>query len=210
MFQRTPPSPEKILARVLSVASLEGRSVVLIAGTSAMISLFSADSLGVVIGALAAGAGAVGLHGAKLLKAGQPRGMNWLVRGELLLLSVILVYAAIMLGRLATGGVNAVISPTMRSLYEAFGQWGPEQQREYAQVYKLTYGLVAGVSLLFQGGMALYYHRCRAVIREALAGAKPAARNPMLTSCPACQREVSVAAEACPHCGHPFRRPPKQ
>jgi tetrahydromethanopterin S-methyltransferase subunit D len=200
-----PPLPENTLARVLWLAKFEGRTVVFIAGCSAMISMFSADGLGTVIGLLAAGAGVMALHGAKLLEQRhQSRGMDWLVGGELVLLCVILIYVAIKLGRLITGGVNAVFSEEMRSLLEQIGQWGPEQQRAYAQGFKLTYGLVAALSLLFQGGMALYYHRKRAVVVEALAAASPAS-NAMLTACPACGKSVSRAAPTCPHCGHPLR-----
>ncbi|MEI6861054.1 MAG: zinc ribbon domain-containing protein [Verrucomicrobiota bacterium] len=204
MFPRPSLLPEKILARVLWLARLEGRSVVLIAGCSAMISMASADGLGSVISWLAVGAGAITLHGVKLLaQRRQPRGMDWLVRGELVLLCVILVYVAIKLGRLVTGGVNAEVSSEMRSLLASIDQWGPEQQRLYVHTFKLTYGLVAALSLLFQGGLAWYYHRKRSVVAEALA-ATPPAKNSLLTSCPACRQTVSIQAPTCPHCGHPL------
>ncbi len=200
-----PPLPEKTLARVLRLAKLEGRSVVLIAGCGTIISMLSADLLGAVIGLLAAGAGAMMLLGAKLLeKRRQPRGMEWLVRGELVLLCVILIYIAIRLGQLINGGVNAVTSAEFRSVLDSVGSWGPEHQRAFVQTFKLLYGAVAAVSLLFQGGMAYYYHRQRAVVAAALAGTGPAA-NPMLTSCPACRHTVSVQAPTCPHCGHPLK-----
>jgi hypothetical protein len=181
---------------------MEGRSVVVIAGIGAVISLLSADLLGVVVGTLAAAAGVVILRGVKLLKASQPRGLVWLVRGELGLLNVILIYAAIMLIRLALGGADGMVSADTRSMLASAGLWGPEQKRLFVQSYELTYALVAALSLIFQGGMALYYHRNRAAIHEALAGAKTPAHNPMLATCPACKKEVSIKAEVCPHCGH--------
>ena len=27
-----------------------------------------------------------------------------------------------------------------------------------------------------------------------------------LTNCPACQKQISVSAETCPHCGHPIKK----
>ncbi len=147
MFNGPPPLPEKILARVLWLAKMEGNSVVLIAGGSAMLSLFSADWLGVVVGALLVGAGVVVLRGVKLLKAGELRGINWLVRGELVLLNLILIYAAIMLGKLVTGGVDALVSADTRSMLASAGMWGPEQKQLFAQIYRLFYGLLAALSL---------------------------------------------------------------
>ncbi len=200
-------SEEKTLARVLWLAKMEGSSVVLVAGCSAMISVFGADWLGIVIGLLATGAGIALLHGVKLLKDQQSRGMTWLVRGELALLNLILVYVAIQLGRLTMGGVNAIISEETRSTLASAGFWGPEQAQFAVQTFKLTYGTVAIVTLLCQGGMAYYYHRNRAVIRKALESAKPGL-NPMLMACPACRKTVSIAAPMCPHCGHPLQSIP--
>ena len=27
-----------------------------------------------------------------------------------------------------------------------------------------------------------------------------------LTNCPACQKQISISAETCPHCGHPIKK----
>ncbi|HEY1107235.1 MAG TPA: hypothetical protein VGE76_01345, partial [Opitutaceae bacterium] len=50
-----------------------------------------------VIGLLAAGAGAIELHGAGLLGHGDRRGINWLIASQPVLLTVIYVYCALKL-----------------------------------------------------------------------------------------------------------------
>ncbi len=209
MSNRPPSKPEKALARVLRLANLEGKSVVVIAGGCGMISAASGDWLGAVIGALAAAAGVGELRGVKLLKEGEPRGMDWLVRAELFLLSVILLYVAIIFGLLAIKGIDGFISPETRSMIVSLnGRWGAEEQKFALHTIQLTYLSVAVLSILFQGGMAYYYHRQRATIGVALSLADTPANNPMLTSCPACHHTVSKAAVMCPHCGHPLKPQP--
>lgn len=198
-----PPLPDnKTLARVLRIAGFDGKSVFVIASGCALLSAMFGDRLGAVIGVLAAVAGWAELRGVKLLKAGKADGVNWLVRAQLLLLTVILVYVGLRLRALAVGGVNAVTSEFFRMMAESAERWGPADQRAYAENFKLFYGIIALITLLFQGGLALYYHRSRAAVVGALALLP--ANNPLLAACPVCRQTVSRAAPMCPHCGHPL------
>jgi hypothetical protein len=168
MFNRSPPSPEKTLARVLKLAKFEGITVLVIGSGGALLSALMGDWLGAVVGVLVAGAGAVECHGGNLLRDGQARGLNWLVRSQLLLLNIILLYIAIRLLTLIFGGVNAVTSEGFRSLMASFDRWELSDQKQFVQQFKLFYALIAALTLVYQGGMALYYHRRRSIIREAL------------------------------------------
>ncbi len=201
-----PPLPHdnaKVLTRVLRLAGLEGKSVIFLAGCSVLLAAMGRDWPVLFVSGVAAWAGMITLEGTKRLGTGDARGgMDRLVRGELALLAAILGYVGILFFRYANGGVNAITSEFSRTLMEVSGQWGPEDQRNYARNFKLLYGLVAALSVVFQGGLALYYHRRRAAVAAALA--QLPANNPLLTACPVCKKTVSRTAPMCPHCGHPL------
>jgi hypothetical protein len=200
-----PPLPNdkaKVLSRVLRLAGLEGKSVIFLAGCSVMLAAIGRDWPVMLVSGVAVWAGMITLQGTKRLGAGDARGgMDRLVRGELVLLAAILSYVGILFFRYATGGVNAIISDFTRTMLDAAGHWGPDDRREYAHNFKLFYGLLAALSVVFQGGLALYYHRRRAAVAEALALLP--VNNPLLTACPVCHKTVSRTAPMCPHCGHP-------
>ena len=184
MSQSPPPLPEKVLARVLKVSTFEGRTVLVLSGGFGLLSAMSADWLGACVGALVAGAGAVELHGGSLLRQGRARGMNWLVRAELLLLNTVLLYVAVKLVTFRPPPTfDALFSPDMRAalaekglslaqvkdqLYSASGYNEKDLLVLYVKFFRGVYALVAVLTLLFQGGMALYFHRRRKIVSVAL------------------------------------------
>lgn len=195
-----PPLPDKTLARVLRIAGLEGGSVLALGVLSLMVSAVSFSPVGLLVSALLAGCGAAELHGAKLLRAGNGRGLDWLVRAELALMATVMAYAGL---RLATT-TPASIHKEMAEM-ALLGDLGMDQRQletTLLSTLRLTYAVVLLVTLLFQGGLALYYHRSRAAVAGALA--QLPANNPRLTACPVCRQTVSRAAPMCPHCGHPL------
>ena len=70
-----PLLPEVILMRVLRLARFDGMGALMLGGMFALVAASARDFPFAAIGLLAAGAGAIELHGAALLKEGQPRGM---------------------------------------------------------------------------------------------------------------------------------------
>jgi len=196
-----PPPPDKTLARVLRIAGLEGGSVLVIGLLSLMVSVVSFSPVGLLVSALLTGCGAAELRGAKLLREGQTRGMDWLVRAELALMTVVLCYA---LGRLLTLDAASVQKEMAAHRHELdqLGVDTSELGRMALIALRTTYASLALVTILFQGGLALYYHRRRAAVAEALALLP--ANNPLLTACPVCHKTVSRAAPMCPHCSHPL------
>src|SRR4051812_34081115 len=98
-MQQPPLLPERVLARVRSIAHKNGLSVVLIASIAAVLEASRGLALTAIAGLFAAGAGAMEMHGAGLLRHGHKQGMIWLIRAELLLLAVIWIYCGVRLAQ---------------------------------------------------------------------------------------------------------------
>lgn len=168
-----PLLPEEVLNRVLRTARTNGLSIVLVAATAAILEAVRHDTFGAVIGLLAAGAGAMELHGASLLRWGAARGVDWLVRAELLLLTVLLGYCAFRLSVVDLAEVRAAFQSAlqfdgMREKWAEAQQLGLTEDEYLHAVYRLTYLVLAIATLLYQGGMTLYYLRRRRSVARAL------------------------------------------
>ena len=169
---RMPPLlPEVTLARVLRLARFDGTVLLAIAGTCALLAAAAADTVGAVIGLLVAGAGALELHGVGLLRQGSARGLSRLVTSQLLLLGTILGYCAFRM-------VHAELPPVpdrFAVLIDTAAQQLKMSRGDYLRfVQRIGLQMVAVASLLYQGGMALYYLRRRADVIRALEDEAPA------------------------------------
>jgi hypothetical protein len=174
MTPKPPRPPAETLARVMRIAKFEGSSVLVICGALALASAVMGDFAGALIGVLIAGAGAFELHGAGLLKAGEPRGVNWLVGSQLYLLATILGYVGWRLASYDPALVRQLLEPVlrtpeMRAKLSESGLTEVAMLEGVRQLYHAFFGAVAVGTLLYQGGMALYYHRRRAAVAAALA-----------------------------------------
>lgn len=170
---KPPPPPAAVFARVLRVSTFEGRTVFVIGAAGGVLSALLGDWFGAVVGSLVAGAGAVELHGGQLLRHGQQRGMNWLVRSQLLLGNTILLYCAIRLLTISVASLDAEMTPDLRAALSQYGMGAKDFEVMAVKLYRLVYSLVASLTLLYQGGMALYYHRRRKIVTEALGSTPP-------------------------------------
>lgn len=145
--------------RVLLVARLDGWSVVGVAVFGTLLTLVFGDLVGTLIGLLVVGAGAMELHGQKCLRRRDPSGMKWLVRAQLYLLSVILVYCASRLGSFDSESAMGNLTPEMADALKEAGLEAADILPLVRTAFFATYVTLASVSLLYQGGMALYYSR---------------------------------------------------
>ena len=160
---------------MLRVARLDGGSVLVLCGALAIASAWYGDFTGAVIGVLIAGAGAFELHGAGLIKAGEPRGLNWLVGSQLYLLATILSYVGWRLMSYDPAAMRRLLEPVLHNpeIQAQFDETGVTEADLLAMLrtyYFTGFKVVAVGTLLYQGGMALYYHRRRAAVAAALAG----------------------------------------
>jgi hypothetical protein len=176
------PTPaDKALKWVLRLSWLDGWSMLVIAVLSLLLTLLLFNPLGIFISLLILSAGVIELRGRRALKRRRADGMKLLVRSQLLVLTVILVYCARCLGSYDAGYVRDELIPEMRqtllamlgiSLDDLMVQAGltvNELVPRVHQMFLALYGGVVVLSLLFQGGLALFYRRKTALVTEALA-----------------------------------------
>lgn len=178
-MQKPPPLPAEVLAKVLRVAGIDGFTLVFIAGGFGLVSAFYTDWLGALVGALAAGAGLIELHGRQRLKAHDVRGLNLLVRSQFVLLAIILLYVAYQLHSFDPQPLlvkfEASLASAQRSLglevvplSDSLGLTAKQFLELARHTVRLAYVAVGLVSILCQGGLAFYYHRREQVVAKAL------------------------------------------
>jgi hypothetical protein len=163
-----PKLVSEILRHVLRVARFDGLSVLLLAGFFALVSAASGDVSGAVFGLLIAASGAVELHGAALLRAANKRGMRWLVGSQLYLMSMVLGYVGY---RLANPDVDPMMKLAKSTLAAQARQAGLDPDQfiaEFPRALRLLYLAVAGLTIIYQGGMTVYYLRRRAAVEKAV------------------------------------------
>ncbi len=162
-----PLLPVQALRRVVRVARLDGMVVLTLSGLFALACAAGHDELGTIIGLLVAGAGAVELHGVALLRHGAERGMRWLVMSQLLLLVVILCYVGLLLTHIDTSTMKPLFTEAQRL---QLAQAGMNFEHFLRMIYIAGCAIVGVGTLIYQGGLAIFYHRRRAVVAEALKG----------------------------------------
>lgn len=174
------PQPPPLLAyetfvRVLRVARSDGLSIVVISGSLALFFAYKGEVGGALLGLLVAGAGAMELHGVGLLRHGYTTGVDWLVRGQLFLLAVMSSYCAFRLMHVDLEPIRTLFHemlrlPGMQAEWRAAQEQSGVTEDEYLRLlYSINYVVIAAASLLYQGGMTLYYTRRRAAVLAALA-----------------------------------------
>ena len=163
-----PLLPATVLARLLRLARLDGAVVLAIAGTFAIASALGGNRLEVLVGVLIAGAGALELHGAGLLRAGQVRGISWLVASQLYLLVAVLAYVGLRLLSFDPTLINLIMTESLRQRYLDAGLTHAQIDQVVQLSYYLTYAIVGVLTFVYQGGMAIYYYRRRDAVEQAL------------------------------------------
>ena len=164
-----PPTPaEKALKRVLRYSRFNGWSVMIIAGAGTLLSLVFGDLVGILVGGLATVAGWMELRGHKKLRRRDAGGMAWLVRAESFLLAVILVYCATRLGSFDAETAMGNLTPDMEASLKELGLERADILSMVRTTFFSTYLTVSLVTLIYQGGMALYYRRKTPLVTEAL------------------------------------------
>jgi hypothetical protein len=146
------------------VAKLDGLSIVIVAGGFGLVSAACGDFSGGGVGLLIAAAGAIELRGVSLLRKARIAGLRWLVGSQAYLLAMILGYAAYRL-------LNLARDPLVRLLKQAFTASGFDMEMlpvDLPQLMKIVYVALAAVTILYQGGMILYYLARRRVVADAL------------------------------------------
>lgn len=163
---KAPPLlPEEMLRRVLRVANTDGMSVFAVAGMLGLAAASVGDYSGAAVGLAVAAAGAIELHGVGLLKAGQPRGINWLLASQPYLLAVMLAYCGLRLTSYDPALMRAAMTDEMHA---TLAQAGYDEEAFLRTGYTLTFVLIAVATIIYQGCMTIYYTRRRSSVIAAL------------------------------------------
>ena len=163
------PTPQgKALKRVLTISRLDGWSIIVIAALGILLTLLLGDLSSLLVGVLVLAAGVVELRGRRALRRRDPDGMKLLVRSQLFLLTVILVYCASRLGSYDKDSMLANLTPDMRAMLKESGVEVSDIVPLVQMVFYAAYGIVALVTVIYQGGLTLYYRSKTGLVTEAL------------------------------------------
>jgi hypothetical protein len=165
-MQLPPLLPHETLNRVLRLAKFDGMGVLFLGGLFAIFAASNGERSFAVIGLLAAGAGAIELHGAALLRQGERRGVSWLAASQPFLLVVIYAYCVLRLNHFE---MPPIPERFREPLELAAQQLGLTVEGYFRWVNRLTAQLVAVIATIYQGWMMFYYLRRRRAIEQALA-----------------------------------------
>jgi hypothetical protein len=168
-----PVLPEKALHRVLAIARGDGWSIVIVAALGSLVSLVQGGWFGALSGLLVVLCGLGELHGRRLLLRHEIRGVNWLVGAQLFLLAVIWIYAWYRWRYFDPAAIWAEMPAFVRTeLDRQMLVAGLEPEFDRPPLLRMMNVLVCAilmfVTLLYQGGLALYYARQRERVRQAL------------------------------------------
>ena len=160
-----PLLPEETLHRVVRLARFDGLSILVLGTLFALSAAATKDVPFAAIGLLAAGAGAVELHGIALLRQFESRGVNWLIASQPFLFIVILGYCVLR----ATHFEMPPLPEQLRDLAELSAQQWHMSLVDYFRMINTVTAIVVGVvSFFYQGAMMIYYWRRRDAVTRAL------------------------------------------
>ena len=171
---RTPPLlPAEILRRVLRTARFDGTTVLFISGAFALIAAAAHDTTGACTGVAIAAAGAMELHGAGLLRNFDEKGMRWLIASQLFLLVCVLAYANYRLNHFSIAETKALIKSVeppelLAEARNSLSNQGLSADDALREFNGLAWAAISIGTLIYQGGMAVYYRRRRAAVASAL------------------------------------------
>ncbi|MFA6962080.1 MAG: hypothetical protein WC205_15100 [Opitutaceae bacterium] len=160
---------EKSLRRVLFISAMDGWSISLFAGLCTLISLLFGEWIGVSIGGIITACGIFELRGRKQLTRGNIDGFKWLVRSQVFILCTVLLYASENMFAYDEATLLAGMTDDIRN---ALSQAGLSVEDLRPLMKPVVYGfylIVMGVTLIFQGGLAIFYQRSRPSVVAALA-----------------------------------------
>jgi hypothetical protein len=159
------------VARAANIGRSNARGYVLFGALTLMASvLMGLDVPGLAIGAVVTGVGVAQVSAAKRLRAADPAAPRAMARNELLLMAGIVAYALLKLTVLSEANdLSSEVGDT-----SALGVDFAELTRS---INTTVYTSVIAVTLLYQGGLALYFLRRRPMLERYVAEAPEWARG---------------------------------
>ena len=172
----TTEDPPVLRQKIMRISNINAWSVTFIAGAFAVLSLLALSVAGVVVGLAVAAAGPLELSGNKLLQTHPTQARKRMVGSQLWLMLCVLSYCAWRLLSLDPENPFVVFGDAAQ-VFELVAIFGIPQAylaSLFIQAFYITYGLIAGLTILLQGGLAVYYRsRINRLIRTSSPAAGP-------------------------------------
>ena len=149
---------EKKRARIARIAAINGWSVAVLGALCLLVSLLEFSVVGILVSLAALASGCMELSGRRRLKQNRPEAGRWLAGSQLLLLAAIVLYSAYNL-LLFDPKVNPEEMPP-RPSHNALVCFGSHERRRkngIARIIRILYLSLIGGTVLYQGGLCLYY-----------------------------------------------------
>ncbi|MGD1002265.1 MAG: hypothetical protein ABSA67_16375 [Candidatus Brocadiia bacterium] len=154
---------EKKRARIAKVAGRNGWSVVVLGGLCLAGSLLEFSVAGILVCLAALASGCMELSGRRRLKQNRPEAGRWLAGSQLLLLVAVILYSVSQLLLLDPNEIMMHLSDLRQAM-------DPNDLKKLiVRVIHILYPLVIAGTVLFQGGLWLYYTRATRKLEQAAA-----------------------------------------
>jgi len=150
---------EKQVRWLVRISKINAWTVAVTAGVFGLVSLVTGSLAGVVVGAGVSASGFIEMRGHRRLAAGQAGARQWMAGSQVWLVTCVLAYCGWRLAIFDSGHPLALLGDETMVLQAAgmVGMTGAELGDLVTKIYRWTYGSVAGLTVLFQGGLGLYY-----------------------------------------------------
>ncbi len=170
--------PEPTLRRALALSLMDGWCMTLFSGFCMSLSLWLGEWSGAAVGACVLSCGITTLCSRKRLLRGDASGMVWLLRAQLAVLAIVFLYvlanllaydAAALSQRLRDLQASSSFGGIVILTVEQYGISTSDLEPFLRPMYFAVYLLMMGGTLLFQGGLALFYKTRRGQVTAELA-----------------------------------------
>ena len=166
-------TPEQIVQRILRISVINGWCVTVAAGLGALVSLAMMDPIAGLTGAMVAVGGITELRGRKALLRGDATGMRKLFLAQLIVLAMIWTYAVTQLLTFDATALVAALPEEIFAMIEEAGLDSDTLRRMIRIIHTATYGVLILATLIYQGGLALYYRHRTPLVAAVLSGRPP-------------------------------------
>lgn len=164
-------TPQDTLKRVRRIAAVNGWSVAVFSGLGTLISFIMGAAGVAAVGIMVTFGGVMELRGRRMLGEGKAEGMRWLIRGQLFVLGMIWIYAVSRMASFDPELAMGNVTPDMEKLLAESGVLMSDILPLVKIAFYSIYSAVLLGSLVYQGGLALYYRSRTAVVTKALQSA---------------------------------------
>ncbi|MGB0640681.1 MAG: hypothetical protein ACPGTU_15185 [Myxococcota bacterium] len=145
--------------RILRISKLNAWSITCIAGVFTLLGLLSLSLAGILVGAAVTSAGLAEIKGHRKFAADEEGARIWMSLSQLWLILSVLTYCGWRVYSLDTTDPFAILGDST-SILELTSTMGISQAAVtelFIKAYLWTYGLVAVLTCVFQGGLSIYY-----------------------------------------------------